>query len=54
MLVPKFSVRQRLSLESQEFYNHYMIDFLRNEYEQGSSGLVQVLKSVGSGSIKRM
>ena len=45
LLVPKFSVRQRLSLESQEFYNHYMIEFLQSEYEHGSSGLVQVLKS---------
>ena len=29
LLVPKFSVRHRLSLESQEFYNHHMLEYLR-------------------------
>ena len=28
-LVPKYSVRRGLSLNSQEFYNHHMIEFLR-------------------------
>ena len=45
LLVPKYSVRQHLSLESQEFYNHHVIDFLQSEYQQGSSGLVHVLKN---------
>jgi hypothetical protein len=45
LLVPKFSVRQRLSLESQEFYNHHMVEFLRSEYQDSASGLVHVLKS---------
>ncbi len=45
LLVPKFTVRRELSLESQEFYNHYMIEFLKGEYQQADTGLVSVLKS---------
>lgn len=47
LLVPKFSVRFKLSLDSQEFYNHYMVDFLRREYLNSNSALVQVLKTTG-------
>jgi hypothetical protein len=50
LLVPKFSVRRHLSLESQEFYNHHMIahlqsEYLQSEYEYGASSLVHVLKN---------
>lgn len=45
LLVPKFSVRFGLSLDSQEFYNHHMIEFLRREYLISNSALVQTLKS---------
>lgn len=45
ILVPKYSVRLRMSLDSQEFYNHHMINFLQNEYLQADRGLVRVLKS---------
>ncbi len=45
MLVPKYSVRWRLSLDSQEFYNHHMIEYLQSEYQHGASGLVEVLRS---------
>ena len=45
LLVPKYTVRHELSLESQEFYNHHMIEFLKSEYQNGESGLVHVLKS---------
>lgn len=45
LLVPKYTVRRELSLESQEFYNHHMIEFLKSEYEDANSGLVHVLKS---------
>ena len=45
LLVPKATVRRELSLESQEFYNHHMIEFLRTEYQNANSGLVHVLKS---------
>lgn len=45
LLVPKFSVRQRLSLDSQEFWNHHMIEFLRQEYLDANSGLVHVLRN---------
>ncbi|MFN0217851.1 MAG: hypothetical protein ACKVP4_03435 [Hyphomicrobium sp.] len=44
LLVPKYSVRRRLSLDSQEFYNHHMINFLQCEYQSGASGLAQVFK----------
>ncbi|MGO6790807.1 hypothetical protein ACCS70_35790 [Rhizobium ruizarguesonis] len=47
LLVPKFSVRFKLSLDSQEFYNHYMVEFLKREYLNSNSGLVQVLKNTG-------
>jgi len=45
VLVPKFSVRHRLSLNSQEFYNHHMIEFLRAEYIAAGAGLGRVLRS---------
>lgn len=45
LLVPKYTVRRELSLESQEFYNHHMIEFLKSEYQNAESGLVHVLKS---------
>lgn len=45
LLVPKFSVRHRLSLDSQEFWNHHMIEFLRQEYLDAGGGLVRVLRN---------
>ncbi|MBB2713085.1 hypothetical protein N2597_03200 [Rhizobium sophoriradicis] len=45
LLVPKFSVRFRLSLDSQEFYNKHMIEFLRSEYLQAGGALVETLKN---------
>ncbi|CAD7026497.1 hypothetical protein REJC140_02387 [Pseudorhizobium endolithicum] len=47
LLVPKFSVRFKLSLDSQEFYNHYMVEFLKQEYLNSNSALVQVFKGTG-------
>ena len=32
LLVPKFSVRHRLGIDSQEFWNHHMLEFLRAEF----------------------
>ncbi len=45
LLVPKFSVRYKLSIDSQEFYNHYMIEFLKQEYQHPASGLGRVLRN---------
>jgi hypothetical protein len=45
LLVPKFSVRRRLSIDSQEFYNHYMVEFLQEEYLNAAGALVQALKN---------
>ena len=45
LLVPKASVRYRLSLDSQEYYNHYMLNFLQSEHLQAGSALVKVFKN---------
>jgi len=45
ILVPKFSVRKILSLNSQEFYNEYMVTFLQREYLNAGHALVRVLRS---------
>jgi hypothetical protein len=45
ILVPKFSVRRKLGLNTQEFYNHYMLSFLQQEYLHAGQALVTVLKS---------
>jgi len=46
ILVPKYSVRRRLSLDSsQEFYNKQMIEFLAEEYLVAGSSLVHTLRS---------
>jgi len=44
LLVPKFSVRHRLSLDSQEFWNHHMIEFLRQEYLHAGGSLVRTFR----------
>lgn len=45
MLVPKYTVRRELSLNSQEFYNKQITDFLIAEHEKAVSSLVQALKA---------
>lgn len=45
LLVPKFSVRFAMALNSQEFYNHHMVEYLRSEYLQSGSGLVHTFKN---------
>ena len=45
LLIPKFTVRRTLSLNSQEFWNHHMSNFLQQEYLHSGSALVQTLKS---------
>lgn len=44
LLMPKFSVRRALSLNSQEFWNHHMVAYLRQEYLDSRSSLVQTFK----------
>ncbi|MEJ6399353.1 hypothetical protein [Yoonia sp. 208BN28-4] len=44
LLVPKLSVRHHLALNSQEFYNHHMVEFLKAEYHQAGAALVQTYK----------
>lgn len=44
MLVPKYIVRRSLSLNSQEFYNKQILDFLVSENLKANSALVQTIK----------
>lgn len=44
ILVPKLIVRRELSLNSQEFYNKQITDFLIAEHERATSSLVQSLR----------
>jgi hypothetical protein len=44
LLVPKYIVRKNLSLNSQEFYNKQMTDFLVAENLRANSSLVQTVK----------
>jgi hypothetical protein len=44
MLVPKYVVRRKLSLDSQEFYNKQITDFLVAEQLRADTSLVQVIK----------
>ncbi len=45
LLVPKYIVRRNLSINSQEFYNKQITDFLVSENIRANSSLVQSLKS---------
>lgn len=45
LLVPKHSVRRKLSLNSQEFWNHHMVHFLQQEYHQAGGALVRTFRS---------
>jgi hypothetical protein len=51
LLVPKYFVRRELSLNSQEFYNKQITDFLMAEHQRATSSLVQTLK--GSSKITK-
>ncbi|MEL6693462.1 MAG: hypothetical protein AAFQ12_10580 [Pseudomonadota bacterium] len=45
LLVPKTSVRLRLSIDSQEFYNFHMVEFYQAEYLQAGGALVHTFKN---------
>lgn len=53
LLVPKYIVRRKLSLDSQEFYNKQITDFLISENLRANSSLVQVLKTTANVSSTR-
>jgi hypothetical protein len=44
LLVPKASVRFRMCLDSQEYYNHFVLDFLQAEHLRAGTSLVQTFK----------
>ncbi|ETA72667.1 MULTISPECIES: hypothetical protein [Mesorhizobium] len=46
MLVPKYIVRQKLSLNSQDFYNKQISDFLAAEAMRANSSLVRTIRGV--------
>lgn len=45
LLVPKTSVRFRMSIDSQEFYNFHMVEFLQAEYLHAGGALVHTFKN---------
>ncbi len=45
LLVPKFTARRSLTLNSQEYYSKYVLDYLEAEETKRGSGLVHVLKN---------
>lgn len=45
LLVPKSSVRMRMCLDSQEFYNFHMVEFLQAEYLNAGGALVHTFKN---------
>lgn len=51
LLVPKYIVRRRLSLDSQEFYNKQITDFLVAEHLKANSSLVHSIKG---GKVKKV
>lgn len=44
LLIPKSSVRYRLSVDTQEFYNFHMLEFLQEEYLYAGGALVKTFK----------
>lgn len=53
LLVPKYIVRRKLSLDSQEFYNKQITDYLVAENLRANSSLVQVLKTTGEKVVRK-
>jgi hypothetical protein len=47
LLVPKATVRFRLCLDSQEYYNHFILNFLQAEHLKAGSSLVRTFKRSG-------
>lgn len=43
ILVPKYTVRRKMALNSQEFYSHHILNFIQEEALQRGSPLVRVL-----------
>lgn len=47
LLIPKSSVRRQMTLNSQEFYSDFVLDYLEQEEIRRGSALVQTIKSSG-------
>lgn len=45
ILVPKYAVRRRTLLDSQNYYNHHVLNFLQEEHLNANTRLVQLLKN---------
>lgn len=45
LLIPKAIIRKKTNYDVDEYYNHYVLDFLRSYEFQSNSGLIEVLKN---------
>ncbi|WP_373032392.1 hypothetical protein [Sulfurovum sp.] len=45
LLVPKAIVRKKTNYDIDEYYNHYVLDFLRSQEFRANSGLIEILKN---------
>ena len=45
ILVPKFTVRRKMALDSQEYYSHHILNFIQEEQYRRRTSLVRVLRS---------
>ena len=45
ILVPKYTVRRNMALNSQEFYSHHILNFIQEEELRRGSPFVRVLKN---------
>ena len=45
ILVPKATVRRRMALNHQEYYQHFVLNFLQKEHLEAGSSLVRTLRS---------
>jgi hypothetical protein len=45
LLVPKAAVRRRIACDHQEYYRHFVIEYLQAEHLHANSALVEVLKN---------
>jgi hypothetical protein len=46
LLIPKYVVRRSLTINSQDFYNHQMTDFLVTENVRANSSLVKIVRKI--------
>ncbi|MDD5716689.1 MAG: hypothetical protein PHW64_02715 [Sulfuricurvum sp.] len=45
LLIPKAIIRKKTNYDIDEYYNHYVLDFLRSQEFRANSGLIEMLKN---------